>query len=275
MKKNFFIIISIIIVVGIIVPVFAHQIINIEKTKDVVIEEFDEDTEILQIIPLVQRTADTLPVTILCYHEVAPTPTNEYTVSTEDFRNHIRELKKQGYNFLTASELKSIMDGKKTLPEKPVLITFDDGYLDNYTEAYPILLEEKATATFFVVSSNVGHDNRMTVEQLKQMKTNGMDIESHTVNHDILSKISLEQVETEFRKSQQDLQDMLGFPILAIAYPCGYASEDVIKIARKYYDLGFFANVDKSRTETPLTYNRYGVFKWNHSLNSIFKQPQK
>jgi len=219
-----------------------------------------------------ETTPDVPRITTLCYHEVEPGRAwDPLNVSPEVFRCHIREFKEAGYTFIGVSDLRKHMLGMAKLPEKSVLISFDDGYADNYAYAYPILREEKVPGTFFVVSGTVGHDNRMTVDALREMQANGMDIGSHTVNHENLSEMDETDIDYEMRESKAALEKMLGKPVFALAYPEGKADEAVLESVKKYYDMAFLASVSPENKQTMYTLQRYGVFSWNEHIESIFR----
>jgi peptidoglycan/xylan/chitin deacetylase (PgdA/CDA1 family) len=210
-------------------------------------------------------------VTVLCYHEVRPDRDDDcMNVKPEVFRRHIREFKEAGYTFLDVSDLRKSAAGT-SLPEKSLLITFDDGYADNYNYAYPILREEQIPATFFVVSSTVGNNNRMTADQLREMQANGMQIGSHSVNHENLAVMSSKEIDFELRVSREALEKILGKPVYALAYPAGKVNEDVLDGAKKYYEIAFLAGVWPDQKQTMYTLQRYGVFKWNEHIESIFR----
>ena len=210
-------------------------------------------------------------VTVLCYHEVRPDRDDDcMNVKPEVFRQHIREFKEAGYTFLDVSDLRKPAAGS-SLPEKSLLITFDDGYADNYNYAYPILREEQVPATFFVVSSTVGKDNRMTADQLRDMQANGMQIGSHTVNHEPLVTMNTKEIDFELRASQEALEKILGKPVYALAYPTGKVNEDVLDSTKKYYEIAFLAAILPDQKQTMYTLQRYGVFKWNEHIESIFR----
>ena len=227
--------------------------------------EMDRLKRVQQISP------DVPAVTILCYHEVRPDRSDDcMNVKPEVFRRHIREFKEAGFTFIDVSDLRKRAAGT-SLPEKCALITFDDGYADNYNYAYPILREEQVSATFFVVSSKVGKENRMTVSQLKEMQANGMQIGSHTVNHEPLVTMSPEEIDFELRASRATLEKMLGKPICALAYPTGKVNEAVLDKAKNYYEMAFLAAVLPEKKQTMYTLQRYGVFSWNQHIESIFR----
>ena len=210
-------------------------------------------------------------VTVLCYHEVRPDREDDcMNVRPEVFRRHIREFKEAGFTFIDVSDLRKPAAGS-SLPEKAVLITFDDGYADNYNYAYPILREEQAPATFFVVSSTVGNNNRMTAAQLREMQANGMQIGSHTVNHEPLITMGPEEIDFELRASRAALEKLLGKPVCALAYPTPKVNKTVLDKAEKYYEMAFLASVKPDQKQTMYTLQRYGVFSWNRHIESIFR----
>ena len=214
---------------------------------------------------------DVPAVTVLCYHEVRPDRGDDImNVKPEAFRRHIREFKEAGFTFIDVSDLQKRAAGTP-LPEKAVLITFDDGYADNYNYAYPVLREEQVPATFFVVSSTVGNDNRMTADQLREMLANGMQIGSHTVNHEPLVTMKPEEIDFELRASRATLEKILGKPICALAYPTGKVNEAVLDKAKNYYEMAFLASVKPNQKQTMYTLQRYGVFSWNQHIESIFR----
>lgn len=217
-------------------------------------------------------TPDIPPVTALCYHEVTPDRGNDsMNVKPEVLRRHIREFKEAGFRFIDADDLRLHISGSVPLPEKAVLLSFDDGYADNYNYAYPVLREEKVPGTFFVVSGTIGKTNRMTADQLREMQSNGMKIGSHTVNHEKLTDMSPEQIDFELGKSKEMLEKILKKPVCALAYPTGKVNGAVLEIARKHYAMAFVASVSEDTKQTVYTLQRYGVFKWNEHIESIFK----
>ena len=211
-------------------------------------------------------------ITALCYHEVTPGRENDcMNVKPEVFRRHIREFKEAGYVFIHVGDLQNLAAGLAQLPGKALLITFDDGYADNYHYAYPVLREEQVPGTFFVVSSTIGKENRMTAGQLLEMQANGMMIGSHTVNHENLTGMSAKEIDFELRTSKETLEKILGKPVCALAYPTGKVNETVLDKAKSYYDMAFVAVVRQETKQTMYTLQRYGVFNWNKHIESIFR----
>lgn len=207
----------------------------------------------------------------LCLHKVSYDNDN-FTVTPEAFRQIIVDIKKAGYTFVDVNDIRNINNGVMKLPKKAAFLGFDDGYKDNHDIAMPILMDEGAKATFFLVSDFVGKPGWMTEEDVRDLLQNGFTIGSHTVDHSDLTGMDELEVRREFVQSKVDLEQMFGEEIFSIAYPLGYEDQGVITEASKYYDVGFIATIEPSIQETDMTINRYGVFRWHTTLNSILSQ---
>jgi peptidoglycan/xylan/chitin deacetylase (PgdA/CDA1 family) len=155
-----------------------------------------------------------------------------------------------------------------TNQQKAVILTFDDGYRSQYTNAKPILDKYGFKATFSIVCNYVGSgDNRMTWEEIKLLQQEGHDIASHTMNHYDLSKLPSQKVEYEVAQSKQCLLDQ-GINPKSFTYPFNGGSDEpsVINTVANYYDL--------ARTGTgPLAHlscnddcatNKYSIMGWSH-----------
>nr|WP_243108726.1 polysaccharide deacetylase family protein [Clostridium rectalis] len=161
-------------------------------------------------------------IPVLMYHSIDYEEGNELRVSKEKFKEQMEYLKKNNYTTLTLNELYDFFINNKPVPEKSVVITFDDGYKDNYINAYPILKEFSINATIFVVTNNIDKDNNcLTSDQLIELNNNGIDIESHTANHDDLPTLSYENQLKTLKESKTFLEKTLKKEVPFIAYPYG------------------------------------------------------
>lgn len=141
------------------------------------------------------------------YHSIDYEKGNELRVPKEQFKEQMKYLKDNGYTTLTLNELYNFLEKNKPIPEKSIVITLDDGYVDNYTNAYPILKELGFNATVFVITSNIDKDKRtLTSKQIKEMDEAGIQIASHTYNHDKLDDLSYEKQLQTMKKSKDDLE---------------------------------------------------------------------
>lgn len=177
-------------------------------------------------------------VPILMYHYVddRPPPAGPYadglTVRTKDFRAEMRYLVESGHHTVSLADVYLAMAGQKELPAKPVVLTFDDGGLDNHQVAFPILKRYGLTATFFVITGRVGREGQMSWGQLREMAAQGMSIQSHTVSHPDLRGVSASRLKAELADSRQAIAEATGEPSYVLCYPSGAYDTRVIDATR-------------------------------------------
>ena len=220
---------------------------SIEDTDNISSEVVSNDSTEENRFENIKVTNEDIGVPILYYHSVLPdaevaTP-NEVTISPEKLREELMLVKELGYTTLTMSEFTAYINDNKPIPEKSILITFDDGYTDNYAHAFPILKELNMKATIFMIASQVDSGYYMSAAQLGEMSDDGIDIESHTDNHVYLDTLSYDQQLKELKDSKEKLEKILGKEVTSIAYPYGNYNEDTKKAAiAAGYTFGFTTN---------------------------------
>lgn len=214
-------------------------------------------------------TNDNVGLPVLYYHAVDPThPGEELYVSPTQLKEQLQLIKNLGYTSLTMAEVYDYIKNNKSIPEKSILITFDDGYTDNYTYAFPILKELNMKATIFVITSGTDNGNfYVSSEQIKEMSAYGIDIESHTVSHAHLDTLSYKEQLQELKDSKAKIEGITKKDVLSIAYPYGDYNEDSKKAALAAgYSIAFTTDSGLSdKTDNPFSLNRIYV----NSLNSI------
>lgn len=179
-------------------------------------------------------------IPVLCYHDVNPTTGNELLLHPNKFRKQMQYLKDHGYTPLSMDQLYSFLKEDGALPEKPVVLTFDDGYVGNYTYAFPVLKEFGFNATIFIISDCIDLGPYMTSEQIKEMTSYGIDIESHTTNHCDLSKMDLKAQTDNLKSSKEKLEHLINKPVDYLAYPYGKYNMYTRKAAAAAgYKMGF------------------------------------
>ena len=182
---------------------------------------------------------------VLTYHRVnSVSPKDRLSVKTEAFRKQIASLYHEGYHTVTPEELLESFRLKKPLPKRTVLITFDDGYEDNFREAWPILKEFGFKATIFVATGLVGetHDGRkmLTWDQIRTMAAQGISFGSHTLGHVHLDEVSSDEKREEATLSKQALEEELEQKIISFCYPFGDYDAEAKEVLRKAgYELAF------------------------------------
>lgn len=201
-------------------------------------------------------------IPVLMYHSIAFEKGNELRVPKEKFREQMKFLKDNGYTTLSLDEVYEFFQNNKPIPSKSVVITFDDGYEDNYLNAYPVLKEFGFKATIFVITSTIDNNKAcLNSAQLKEMQKNGIDIESHTVNHDELDKISYAKQLDTLKRSKETIENLLNKKVYYIAYPVGKWNNDTIEAAKQAgYRMAFTTKNSWSNKENGLyTLNRVRI----------------
>jgi len=163
---------------------------------------------------------------ILMYHYVnSKTPADELdarlTVTDADLARQLTFLRCAGYFSITLTQLFDAMHGGAPLPEKPVILTFDDGYLDAYTQAFPLLRATGYGGTFGIVTGWVGEPEHVSWGQLQEMAGAGMEIVAHSINHPDLGKESDNVVRDQLSGSKRQIEETLGLPVSFFVYPSG------------------------------------------------------
>lgn len=148
--------------------------------------------------------------------------------------NEIKTLKEAGYTFLNATDLANILDGIKQVPDKPVILTFDDGHGDFYTGAYPILKKYNAKAVLFVISGFLNGSDFLTDQELSEVAKSGLvEIGAHTVHHLALAHLGISMARSEISDSKVQLERSLGIPVTSFAYPYGSFNLPVIQMTKE------------------------------------------
>ena len=192
----------------------------------------------LMVLGGVNASANHIPV--LLYHDVQQQYEPDravITVTPERFDEHIAALLQNGYTPISFEDAYQASKGKFAMPEKPVIITFDDGYLTNYTYAFPIIQKYKAKTTIFVVTETVGKTTgnpHFTWEQAKAMQQSGfVSIQSHTNSHTDLLTMDNYEIEREIRLSKYLVEKNLGTECDFLAFPFGSCNSQIVNSAYK------------------------------------------
>jgi peptidoglycan/xylan/chitin deacetylase (PgdA/CDA1 family) len=184
---------------------------------------------------------------ILLYHHVAPTRAIprapeasegwHFTHSPEGFERQLLELRRRGYEFVSLARLVSEIGRGGVEGARSAVITFDDGWVDNYEFALPILKKLAVPATFFVTSAHLGKgaedEKRMGLAQLKELLAEGMSLGGHSRTHPDLTKLAPEQAREEIAGCKEDLEQALGVHVQFFAYPGGAFNREVARLTQE------------------------------------------
>jgi peptidoglycan/xylan/chitin deacetylase (PgdA/CDA1 family) len=171
-------------------------------------------------------------VPILYYHSVMHEAGNELKIPPEQFEAQMAYLQDNGYQSVSLEQLYRATYQGGILPENPFVITFDDGYVDNYTTAFPIVTKYGFTAAIFMITDYINGEGFLSWEQLKELVANGWEIESHTTNHPYLTKVNTSTVLSELHSSKELLEKELGRPVSFFAYPYGDFNTKVVQAVK-------------------------------------------
>jgi peptidoglycan/xylan/chitin deacetylase (PgdA/CDA1 family) len=173
-------------------------------------------------------------IPMLMYHRIGDTGRDRrYTVAPEDFRRQMTYLRDHSYRVVNLATLLRLLNGEESLTGNVTVITFDDGFQDTIDHACPILTEFHFSATFFIISSLMGHTNRwmqdagypaarlIDWEQARDLDADGFSIGSHTATHPILPELDDDTAAAEIRDSKCRIEDHLSIPVHFFAYPYG------------------------------------------------------
>ena len=182
----------------------------------------------------IQLPLEEVRIPILMYHSISDGDSNNsLLVPPTLFDQHIKWLSDNGFKSMSLDEV-SIARTTGKVPEKPVVITFDDGYADNYTEAFPILQKYNMKGTFFIITDKSDKDGYfMSSDMLKEMKENGMEIENHTAYHLELNTLSREEQVASIENAQVFLNDIIGVKSQHLCYPVGRYDDITIEVAKE------------------------------------------
>ena len=179
-------------------------------------------------------------VPVLNYHQVNDKFQTVLTMTPADFEEQMKYLHDRDYHAVTQDQFAAYMSGEGSLPDRPVMITFDDGYVDNYEHAYPIMKKYGLTGTIFLIVDLMETPGYLTWAQVQEMGRNGMEFGSHTMSHKPLTSFDRQGVRTELRESKAAIESHLQKPCKYIAFPEGEFDDMVMEETRAAgYEYGF------------------------------------
>lgn len=245
--------------------------------------------DFLDAVPLASRLHHYWPV--LGYHSISDVRRDGLSISTAEFESHLRTLREANMESATLTELWSHiqstgLDRPAAEERGKVVITFDDGYRDNYELALPLLRKYGYTATFFVVTDLIGTNRLndfdipkpsqglgplssfmlMNWREVAVLAASGMQIGSHTCRHTVFgSDLSDEMMEVEVRRSRDTLESHLNCKVDLFCYPRGKLDPRAYKILRRagYHIAVVTPNLRDGIVETRYTLKRIGIYRSN------------
>jgi peptidoglycan/xylan/chitin deacetylase (PgdA/CDA1 family) len=188
-------------------------------------------------------------VPCLLYHQIQPAPQTDggprtdpvYVCFANRFQEQMDDLKAGGWTTLTMDELMVARHEPHRLPERAVLVTFDDGFASNYELAFPVLRRNRQKATIFMTPDRSSHnfkayahlDRPLTDEELRELSEGGVDVQSHGLTHRFLTELDDVELRRELVQSRAILEKTTGRPVRYLAIPGGAYDRRVRRMARE------------------------------------------
>lgn len=227
-------------------------------------------------------------VPIVMYHHIDLLEKFEVaTIPPERFEKHLQYLTKNRFDVLTMDDLIEAKKNNKPLSRKTVALTFDDGYLDNFTNAFPLLQKYGLKATMFVSSDLIGQPGYMDWDQLRAMRDYGIVIGSHTRRHEYLPQLKPEELTDEIFNSRKILQEQLNHPVDHFSYPVGGFNSLIKEMVKKAgYTSAVSTNRGYDRHNKDLfelkrvtidEQDNFGAIRWAKfsGYYNLFRKPRK
>lgn len=208
--------------------------------------------------------ARTVHVPVLTYHRVHTMPAVgqlDLIVDPANFAAELKALHDAGYHTISQEQLFHALYEGEPLPPKPILISVDDGYVDDVRTILPDLLRWHMVATFFVITSRMTEPGFLNASQIQQLDRAEMDVGDHTAHHVDLRLLTPSELQAETAGSRKTLEAVLGHPVYFFAYPFGAFNDRVVQAV---HDAGFTmayttAGGTTESTTSPLTMPRIHI----------------
>ncbi len=226
-------------------------------------------------------------VPVLCYHQIREWLSSDGNRAKDDiisptkFKEHVKMLADSGYQSILPDQLYDYLVYGKKLPEKPIMFTFDDTDLDQFTVAYPTLKQYGFKGVYFIMTVSIGKKGRiayMNAQQIKELSDQGNVIASHTYDHKNFAKFNEEDWKTQIDAPTQKLEKITGKKIEYFAYPYGvYKSSSLPKLKEHGFKAAFILSTKRDENYPLYTIRRiidpgnYTARNLLHSIKKSFK----
>lgn len=197
-----------------------------------------------------------------------------YRITKGDFEQLVSSLRRLGYQTASSRQFRAWQTGEGRLPERSVVLTFDDGYASHFELVAPLLVRYRFSGTFFISPGLVGRPGYLTWDQVRKMAFLGMEIGSHGISHRPLTQLHGAELDQELVESKRELEQQLGVPVRSLAAPGGYWNQAVADaVTRAGYEAAWVSTIGTNGPETnPLALRRVVVrqpFALEHLVSMV------
>ena len=209
---------------------------------------------------------------VLMYHSITNKEEDyPYSISVSNFINHIKYIHKR-FKVIDLNETLFYLQNNKDIKEPCFAITFDDGYRNNFTHAYPILKKFDMPFSIFVATNfiNTKRETFMNWDEVIELSNDPLvTIGSHSVNHPNLLSLEKEDIKYEIEASKKIIESKINKEVKYFAYPSGGHNDEVIKVAKKFYEGAFKDNNYNGNPINHHAISRIDISKRNEDLKSF------
>lgn len=223
-------------------------------------------------------------VPVLCYHQIRnPTASDskrahDDIIAPDKFKEHVKMLADSGYTSILPDQLYDYLVYGKALPKKPIMFTFDDTDLDQFTVAAPTLKKYGFKGVYFVMTVSIGKKGRiayMNKEQIKQLHDEGNTIASHTYDHKNFAQFTDADWETQIAKPNKTIEEITGKKPEYFAYPYGvFKASNLPKLKEYGFKLAFILSTKRDENYPLLTVRRI-IDPGNYTAKNLYSSIQK
>lgn len=231
-----------------------------EKIKNNPLEKAGTDSGTKRPIADISTILSKKEVPVLCYHDIrygAPARLMTYTVTPNDFAAQMKILHDSGYKTILPDDLYEYLVHGVQLPEKPVMITFDDTDKDHFTVGAPEMKKYGFKGVFFLMTIAINRKKYMSEEELKQLSADGHSIQAHTWDHHMVTKYQGNTWDSQLVFPKKRIEAITGKPVKYFAYPFGLWNKEAIpELKNRGYKMAFILSTKRDSTEPLYTVRR-------------------
>ncbi len=196
-------------------------------------------------------------IPILGYHRVGPFRGDHVpTVSAEAFERQLSFLARGHYRILSLEEVVRMLDERRPMPRRSVVITFDDGYEETHTVAWPLLRRFGFPAVVFIAPGEVGRPGFVTWAQVEELAKDGVAVGSHTMHHSYIPLVKADRLAEEVIESKREIERRIGRPVQFLSYPIGGYTPQAQALAK---DAGYRAACTTNRAAPGVPLDRFAL----------------
>ena len=217
-------------------------------------------------------------VPVICYHRIEYGRNDEYTVTPATFEAHMKALADSGYHSISPDEYYNYLVFNKTLPEKPIMITFDDSRTEHATIGAPVMEKYGFKGVFFIMTITYNKKNYMTTDQIASLAKAGHSIGLHSWDHTRATKYDNDSIlNKNIIEPRKKLEEIIGQPVNYFAYPYGLTDDMATKRMNDYFNISFILSTKQDSVYPLQTVRRMIAPEWKpqsllRAMNKTFSR---